>query len=103
VHPSLIPLLRGTKCGEGAIGGTGDTRNLIRRIPEAEVAAFVEAIERAAASSDPKAMAAFLKDQHLAIGPTRITQSRAPFEKLDSVSQFLAPADLSRGPACLCA
>jgi hypothetical protein len=42
----------------------------------AEVAALVNAIERASASTDPETMTAFLRDQRLAIGPTRITRSR---------------------------
>jgi DNA-directed RNA polymerase sigma subunit (sigma70/sigma32) len=101
-HPNLIPLLRGIDGLEDGTAGVDNTRNLSRRVPEAEVAAFVDAIERASASPDPEVMAAFLKDQHLAIGPTRITQSRAAIEKASPVSQFSESADLTREPACMC-
>jgi RNA polymerase sigma-32 factor len=102
VHASLIPLLRGIGGPEGGTAGFVNTRNLGRLTPEAEVAAFVDAIERASASPAPDVMAAFLKDHHLTIGPTRMTQSRAAIEKANPVGQFYASANLTPEPVALC-
>jgi RNA polymerase sigma-32 factor len=69
---ALIPLLREPT-------NPGVRRNdPIRRSAEAEVAALVDAIERASATSDPETMAGFLRDQQLVIGPTRTTCRRRP-------------------------
>ena len=76
-HPSLIPLLRGVDALERGIGGTGVILNPPPPSAEAEVTALVTAIERACASSDPGAIAAFLVDQKLKIGPTRIVNNLA--------------------------
>jgi RNA polymerase sigma-32 factor len=89
-HPALIPLFREAG-GRGRNAGAANGSNLIRRSPEVEVAAFVEAIERASASADPKVMAAFLKNQNLTIGPTRITQGRTAITKTGVVRKFSEP------------
>jgi DNA-directed RNA polymerase specialized sigma24 family protein len=72
-HPSLIPLLRGTN---GPNGGNKPARCAA----ETEVAALVASIERASASANPEDMVAFLKDQQLNIGPTRIVNRRQAVE-----------------------
>jgi RNA polymerase sigma-32 factor len=70
--PALVPLLRGSAKSDEPCN------NPIRHPAELEVAALVDAIERASATSDPEMMARFLRDQQLAIGPTRITTRRRP-------------------------
>jgi hypothetical protein len=84
-HPALIPLLRGKNGNSGRADRISSSPKLINRSAEAEVAAFVDAIERVSASADPTVMAAFLKDQNLAIGPTRITQGRSVIATADAV------------------
>jgi hypothetical protein len=70
--PALVPLLRGSaKPDESG-------NNPIRRPAELEVAALVDAIQHASAISDPEIMTRFLREQQLAIGPTRITARRRP-------------------------
>jgi RNA polymerase sigma-32 factor len=68
VPATLVPLLR-------AAGNLGKPES---RSAEAEIEALIAAIERAAAASNPDVMAALLRDQQLAIGPTRITAVRRP-------------------------
>ncbi len=83
-HPALIPLLR----GEGLVATTGSAptnKNMTTlNSSEAKVAALVEAIERVSASNDPAVMAAFLRDQQLTVGPTRITNNRSASVKMDA-------------------
>jgi hypothetical protein len=69
---ALMPLLRGA--------ATVDARghDKMQSTAEMQVATLVDAIERASAASDPEVMARFLRDQQLAIGPTRITNRRRP-------------------------
>jgi RNA polymerase sigma-32 factor len=86
VPSSLIPLLRGSP--QADIPGPVP----MRRRAELEVAALVDAIERASASSDPEVMATFLRDQQLAIGPTRITSRRPPNAPQAAEADDLAPA-----------
>jgi hypothetical protein len=69
---TLIPLLRGSS----RLNGSCD--DPIRRSAEVEVAALVDAIERASVTADPEIMAAFLREQQLVIGPTRTTCRRQP-------------------------
>jgi DNA-directed RNA polymerase sigma subunit (sigma70/sigma32) len=69
VPTTLIPLLR-----DAANLPTCSPVPVRRSAAEMEVAALVDAIERASATSDPETMARFLRDQQLAIGPTRITR-----------------------------
>jgi len=72
VPATLVPILR-------AAGKVSERNGQpARRSGEAEVAALIEAIERASEASDPEVMAAFLRDQQLAIGPTRVTALRRP-------------------------
>jgi RNA polymerase sigma-32 factor len=101
IHPSLIPLLRGNGWQSGAVGADNRSK-LIRRCPEAEVTAFVEAVERASASTDPKVMAEFLKDQNLTVGPIRITQRRAVVTKVDAAHHIPDPVGSPRETACIC-
>jgi hypothetical protein len=84
--PALVPLLRGSAKPDDACN------NPIRRQAELEVAALVDAIERASATSDPETMARFLRDQQLAIGPTRITTRRRPTTPMNARTA-LADAD----------
>jgi DNA-directed RNA polymerase specialized sigma subunit len=72
VPAALIPLLR----DPANVGLHGQAP--VRQSAEMEVAALVDAIERASATSDPEIMATFLRDQQLAIGPTRITRRGRP-------------------------
>jgi RNA polymerase sigma-32 factor len=81
---TLIPLLR------GAVRVNERRDDPIRRSAEVEVAALVDAIERASATSDPEIMAGFLRDQQLVIGPTRTTCRRQPAM---AVSAATPPAD----------
>jgi DNA-directed RNA polymerase sigma subunit (sigma70/sigma32) len=76
---TLIPLLRSPS--QPQVGAA-------TRSAEAQVAALVEAIERAAV--DQAAMADFLKDQQLVIGPTRTINRRPP--AFDAASSC-APTD----------
>jgi RNA polymerase sigma-32 factor len=69
---ALMPLLRGA----ATVGARGHDR--MQSTAEMQVATLVDAIERASAASDPEVMARFLRDQQLAIGPTRITNRRRP-------------------------
>jgi RNA polymerase sigma-32 factor len=69
---ALIPLLR----GPSRLNESGD--DPIQRSAEIEVAALVDAIERASATADPDVMAEFLREQQLMIGPTRTTCRRQP-------------------------
>ena len=78
VHPALIPLLRNAGSLDGGFGGTVSEPAAERSSAEADVAALIEMIERACDSSDPGALAAFFKEQHLAIGPTRVVNNNRP-------------------------
>jgi RNA polymerase sigma-32 factor len=102
-HPSLIPLLRGTGVCENGVSGTGANLSPIRRSAEAEVAALVEAIERASASRNPEAMAAFLKDQQLTIGPTRIINNRPTPVKANADVEAAKSIDATRASGYVCA
>jgi RNA polymerase sigma factor (sigma-70 family) len=72
VPPAVVPLLR------GSVKLDGSCNNQAGRPSELEVAALVDTIERASATSDPEIMAKFLRDQQLAIGSTRIINRRQP-------------------------
>ena len=75
-HPALIPLLRGVGTLHNGKGVPANIEPSPTRRAEAEVAALVEAIERASASADPHAMASLLSRQNLKIGPTRVVNNR---------------------------
>jgi RNA polymerase sigma-32 factor len=100
--PSLIPLLRGVGTCDNGSGRPGVTHNPIRRSAEAEVAALVEAIERASASHNPDAMAAFLKEQRLTIGPTRIINNRPASVKAGVADEATALVAANGAPTYRC-
>jgi RNA polymerase sigma factor (sigma-70 family) len=102
-HPSLIPLLRGVPACEGGVRGASANDNPIRLSAEAQVAMLVEAIERASASRDPEAMAAFLKDQQLTIGPTRIINNRPASAKANAGDELAKPISAARASDYICA
>ena len=70
------PLLRGVGTLHNGKGVPANIEPSPTRRAEAEVAALVEAIERASASADPHAMASLLSRQNLKIGPTRVVNNR---------------------------
>jgi RNA polymerase sigma-32 factor len=99
VHPSLVHLLRSVGALDSGVGGTGLNRNSINRSAEANIAALVEAVERASASRDPEAMVAFLRDQQLTIGPTRIVNNQAASVKATAGGAFPKPVDTTKAPS----
>ena len=86
VYASLTPLLRGS--GNLDAAGKGPQRSRA----EIEMTALVDVIEKASASSDPDVMAALLKEQHLAIGPTRVTNRRT-IATVEAITPILASGE----------
>jgi hypothetical protein len=61
------------------------------------VAALVDAIETAAASTDAEAMAKFLSDHGISTGAVRITANRLATELIQPVAQIIDAAKARQG------